>query len=102
MDLEPRAVSNWSTSTFYCWAEDPTEASAHENVFSMTVDPDMVNYFSRPEGNIDPASFVAIYCLNPLKDDDCPVGICPNPDIAGPLVRIACETSFSSPRRMMS
>ena len=70
MDLEPRAVSNWSTSTFYCWAEDPTEASAHENVFSMTVDPDMVNYFSRPEGNIDPASFVAIYCLNPLKDDN--------------------------------
>jgi len=100
MDLEPRKLSNTSgISEFFCWAEDPREASTHDDVFSMTVDWDMANYFSQPEGKIDPSSFVAIYCLNPQKDDDCPVGLCPNPDIAGPLVRIACE--FSSLLRRM-
>jgi len=67
----------------------------HEDVFSMTVNWEMVNYFSQPEGRIDRASFAAIYCLNPLGDDNCPVGICPNPDIAGSLVRIA-RTSLLS------
>jgi len=100
MDLEPRKVSNRSASAFYCWAEDPREASMHEDVFSMIVDRDMVNHFSRPEGRIDLTSFIAIYCLNPLNDDDCPVGICPNPDIAGPLVRIAREFSFRPPSRL--
>ena len=61
----------------------------HEDVFSMTVNRKMLNYFSQQSGRIDPESFVAIYCLNPLGDDDCPVGICPNPDIAGVLVRTA-------------
>jgi hypothetical protein len=61
----------------------------HEDVFSMVVNLDMVRYFSQPEGKINPQSFPAIYCLNPPMHDDCPVGICPNPDIAGPLVRIA-------------
>lgn len=89
MDLDLRRVSGTSSSTFYCWAEDPREASMHDDVFSMTVNREMVNYFSQPEGRIDLGSFVAIYCANPLKDDDCPVGVCPNPDIAGPLVRIA-------------
>ena len=95
MDLEPRGVSNDSFSTFYCWAEDPIEASTHEDVFSMTVNWNMVNYFSQPEGRINQTSFNATYCLNPLNNDDCPVGICPNPDIAGPLVRIAREFSSS-------
>jgi hypothetical protein len=95
MDLELRSLSNSSTSAFYCWAEDPREASTHDDVFSMTVDWDMVNYFSQPEGKIDPSSFVAIYCLNPPKDDGCPVGLCPNPDISGLLVRIAREFSYS-------
>ena len=101
MDLELRNISSswFPTSVFYCWAEDPTEASTHDNVFSMSVDWDMANYFSQPKGNINPLSFAAIYCLNPLKDDDCPVGICPNPDIAGPLVRIA--SVFSSLLRRM-
>jgi len=68
----------------------------HEDVFSMTVDWGMVNYFSQPESRIKPDSFLAIYCLNPSKDDGCPVGVCPNPDIAGPLVRIARMFSFFS------
>ncbi|KAF9782943.1 hypothetical protein BJ322DRAFT_1073515 [Thelephora terrestris] len=88
-DLDPRGLSNSSTSTFYCWDEDPSEASTHEDVFSMVVNWDIVNYFSQPEGRIDPQSFPAIYCLNPPQHDGCPIGICPNPDIAGPLVRIA-------------
>lgn len=61
----------------------------HDDVFSMTVNWEMVHYFSQPQGRVNLDSFVAIYCANPLKDDDCPVGVCPNPDIAGPLVRIA-------------
>ena len=93
-DLEPHKVSNDPVSIFYCWDEVPREASTH---FSMAVDRDMVDYFSRSEGRINPKSFSAIYCLNPLNDDNCPVGICPNPDIAGPLVRIACEFSFPFP-----
>ena len=56
----------------------------------MTVTWDMFNYFSQPGRQIGPKSFVAIYCLNPLGNDDCPVGLCPNSDIAGLLVRIAC------------
>ena len=89
MDLDPRGVGNTSTSAFYCWAEDPKEASMHEDVFSMTVNQNMLNYFSQYDGRINPGSFAAIYCLNPLGDDDCPVGVCPNPDIAGVLVRTA-------------
>ena len=83
-------VDNSSTSTYYCWVEDPSEASTHENVFSMTVNRDMFNYFSQPGGQINLTSFVDIYCLNPLGNDNCPVGLCPNYDIAGLLVRIAC------------
>jgi hypothetical protein len=83
-DLE----SYWGPSAFYCRAEDLGEVPA-EDVFSMGVDRVMFEYFSRPEGNINRMSFAAIYCLNPPGDDDCPIGLCPNPDIAGPLVRIA-------------
>jgi len=100
MDPEPRRVGD-SPSAFYCWAEDPREASVHEDVFSMTVNRNMLNYFSQPGGRIDPASFVAIYCLNPVGDDNCPVGICPNPDIAGVLVRLARAFSAFSLQRMV-
>ena len=36
MDLEPRGVGN-SPSALCCWAEDPREASTHEDVLSMAV-----------------------------------------------------------------
>ena len=86
-------MDNTPTSTFYCWDEDPGEALMHEGTFSMTVNRGMIDYFSLPEGHIDPSKFTSIYCLHPLKDDSCPVGICPNPDIAGSLVRYACTSS---------
>jgi len=35
--------------------------------------------------------YVSVYCLNAPSDDLCPFGFCPNPDIAGPLVRMASE-----------
>jgi len=34
-------------------------------------------------------TYLSVYCLNPPSDDICPFRVCPNPDIAGPLVRIA-------------
>ncbi|TCD68777.1 hypothetical protein EIP91_009790 [Steccherinum ochraceum] len=37
----------------------------------------------------DLSSYVEAYCLNPPSDDSCSFGYCSNPDIAGPLVRIA-------------
>ena len=76
----------WS-SVFDCRPEDPGVPA--EDTFSMSVNQDIFNYFSRPEGNINATSFLAIYCLNPLGDDGCPFGLCPNPDIAGPLLRMA-------------
>lgn len=39
----------------------------------------------------DVKSYLSVYCLNPPSDDVCPFGFCPNPDIAGPLVRVASE-----------
>ncbi|KAF9781525.1 hypothetical protein BJ322DRAFT_1076724 [Thelephora terrestris] len=33
--------------------------------------------------------FVNVYCLKPPPEDICPFGFCPNPDIAGPLVRFS-------------
>jgi hypothetical protein len=86
---DPRSLTNYSISTFNCRDEDPTDASTLGDSISMVVNSDIINYFSQPQGGIDPQSFPSIYCLNPLKDDDCPVGICPNPDIDGLLVRIA-------------
>ena len=41
----------------------------------------------------DVKSFLSVYCLNAPADDICPFGFCPNPDIAGPLVRIASEST---------
>jgi hypothetical protein len=96
IDLDPRKLGH-DSSTFYCWAEDPRNASMHEEVFSMSVNKDMFDYFSQPQGRIKPASFLAIYCLDPLGNDDCPVGLCPNPDIAGRLLRIARTSSLVPP-----
>jgi len=39
----------------------------------------------------DLKSYLSVYCLNPPSDDVCPFYVCPNADIAGPLVRIASE-----------
>jgi hypothetical protein len=36
--------------------------------------------------------FITVYCLNPPSEDICPFGFCPNPDIAGPLVRFSSES----------
>ena len=41
--------------------------------------------------------YLAAYCVQPPADDDCPFGFCPNPDIAGPLVRVASELTLSVP-----
>jgi hypothetical protein len=90
MDLESHRFGYLSRSEYYCVINDSREA---HDVISITMDRDMVNYFSRPERGIDLSSFREIYCLNPLKDDDCPVGICPNPDISGLLVRVARKSS---------
>lgn len=43
----------------------------------------------------DVKSYLSVYCLNPPADDVCPFGFCPNPDIAGPLVRIASEFTLA-------
>ncbi|KAF9645472.1 hypothetical protein BDM02DRAFT_3271660, partial [Thelephora ganbajun] len=53
-------------------------------------------------------SYVTAYCLNPPPDDICPFGFCPNPDVAGSLVRIAnyvtgfclAVLTFYSPRHV--
>lgn len=31
----------------------------------------------------DITKYVAAYCVNPPRDDDCPFDFCPNPEIAG-------------------
>ena len=54
---------------------------------SVTVN--MVNFLNLT--GTDYKRYLAAYCLNPPTDDGCPFGFCPNPDIAGLLVRIASE-----------
>lgn len=49
----------------------------------------MVNFLNLSGTDIDIRPFLTVYCLNPPVDDACPFGLCPNPDIAGPLVRIS-------------
>ncbi|KAF9653696.1 hypothetical protein BDM02DRAFT_3107670 [Thelephora ganbajun] len=54
------------------------------------------------------SNYIATYCLSPAPDDSCPFGFCPNPDVAGPLVRIATYVTtscisiliFYSPKRV--
>lgn len=54
---------------------------------SVTVD--MVKFLNLTGPNFKP--YMDAYCLHPPADDDCPFGYCPNPDIAGLLVRLASE-----------
>ncbi|KAF9788064.1 hypothetical protein BJ322DRAFT_1046832 [Thelephora terrestris] len=49
------------------------------------VTPDMIDFLNLTSIT----SYMNAYCLNPARDDNCPFGFCPNPDIAGPLVRIS-------------
>jgi len=41
------------------------------------------------------ALVITLYCARPPDDDDCPIGVCPNPDVAGTLLRIARKFSLS-------
>jgi hypothetical protein len=54
-----------------------------------SVTTNMLNFLNLTGGDVKP--YLQVYCLNPPEDDICPFGFCPNPDIAGPLVRIASE-----------
>lgn len=45
-----------------------------------TVSQNMVDYLNL---TMEIEKYVAAYCANPPKDDDCPFDFCPNPDIAG-------------------
>jgi len=60
----------------------------------------MINNYTEAGGKAERTLFNTIYCTNPPEDDGCPVGICPNPDIAGPLLRIARKFPLSFLRRM--
>ena len=59
---------------------------------NCTMTDSMVNFLNLTE-NI--TRYVSAYCSNPPEDDGCPYGPCPNPDIAGPLVRIASELTYA-------
>lgn len=58
-----------------------------ENNCSVTEN--MVDFLNLTGPDVKP--YLTVYCLNPPSDDICPFGFCPNPDIAGPLVRIGSE-----------
>ena len=73
-----------------CFAQgfwDPDEFKANH----CSVTNNMVNFLNLTGS--DAKQYVTVYCLNPPADDICPFGFCPNPDIAGPLVRIASEST---------
>jgi len=53
--------------------------------FNCTVSQTMVTYLNLTEKITD---YVAAYCTNPPKDDNCPFDFCPNPDIAGMILLI--------------
>ena len=62
-------------------------------LFNCTVTDSMVSFLNLTGSNI--GRYFAAYCSNPPEDDGCPYGPCPNPDIAGPLVRIASESTYA-------
>lgn len=64
---------------------DPNEFRAND----CNITGNMVNYLNLTGMDYNP--YIAAYCLRPPADDDCPFGFCPNPDIAGSLVRVASE-----------
>jgi hypothetical protein len=83
-----------SSSTMYtCRVNNPSLESMGYGDFYAFTNLDIVNYFSSKDGQIDPASFIKYYCSNQLEVSGCPAGICPNPDIAGMLLRIARKFS---------
>jgi hypothetical protein len=47
----------------------------------------------------DITKYVAAYCTNPPRDDDCPFDFCPNPDIAGMNLITYFPFSFTDPFR---
>ena len=92
--------SSWlSSPVFYCWPD--TRAVLTHDFCSVTFNSGTVNYCSQMGDDYYSASFETIYCLNPQNDDNCPVGICPNPDIAGKLLRIARKFSLSFLQRIV-
>ena len=58
---------------------------------NCSVTSNMVNFLNLSGSDINIKPFLTVYCLNPPADDVCPFGFCPNPDIAGPLVRFSSE-----------
>ena len=57
--------------------------------YNCSITSNMVNFLNLTGTNY--TRYLNAYCLEPPKDDDCPFGFCPNPDVAGPLVRVASE-----------
>jgi len=68
-------------------ASDPTSFQAN----GCTVSQNMVDYLNL---TVEIEKYVAAYCTNPPKDDDCPFDFCPNPDIAGMNLIIRPFSSF--------
>ena len=83
----PPDISCWST---YGGGWDSAVFEAN----NCSITDSMVNFlnFTRT----DYKRYFTAYCaLGPPRDDDCPFGFCPNPDIAGSLVRVASKLSSS-------
>lgn len=69
-DVQCFAITNYNEGF------DP--ASFKQN--NCTVSQNMVTYLNLTQ---EIGKYVAAYCANPPKDDDCPFDFCPNPEIAG-------------------
>ena len=78
-----------------CFAITDAEDGFHYDLFKQnncTVSQNMVNYLNL---TLEIGQYIAAYCTNPPRDDDCPFDFCPNPDIAGVMLMfIVCHTSF--------
>ena len=73
--------------------DDPFWKDIYRN-HSCSVTSNMVNFLNLTGADYRP--YLAAYCVKPPADDSCPFGFCPNPDIAGPLVRVASELALSA------
>jgi len=84
--------SNGDFSTYppdiACFAEGFWDPEIFQ-INNCSVTDNMVNFLNLSGSNINVKPFLTVYCLNPPSDDGCPFGFCPNPDIAGPLVRFS-------------
>ena len=74
-----------------CFSGAPYWAPWIFQELNCSVTNNMVNYLNLTGPDVK--SYLTVYCLNAPSDDVCPFGFCPNPDIAGPLVRIASEST---------